>query len=405
MRINNNMMAINTHRQLSVNNNNSARSVEKLSSGFRINRAGDDAAGLAISEKMRAQIRGLSMASKNSQDAISLVQTAEGALSETHSILQRMRELAVQSSSDTNDATVDRTALNSEFGELINEIDDISDKTKFNGKTLLNGDLAVVPGTDAVLAAAATNTTFTIDGVGGFSISAGAANGALGNINVVFAEGGAASSVFNAGTLTVTLLSTDATNSATDIQSMIQGTVPGASGINFAAFTFTGGNVDPTSSVVNDTATLTGGVTAQAAVPEDASAALVFQTGANTNDTLALNIGNMSSTGLALKTLGVAIDISDRTSASTAITTVDTAINTVSNQRASLGAIQNRLDHKINNLDTSAENLQAAESRIRDVDMAKEMMAFTKNNILSQAANAMLAQANQAPQSVLQLLQ
>jgi flagellin len=276
MRINNNMMAINTHRQLSVNNNNSARSVEKLSSGFRINRAGDDAAGLAISEKMRAQIRGLNMASKNSQDAISLVQTAEGALSETHSILQRMRELSVQSSSDTNDASVDRTALNSEFGELINEIDDISAKTKFNGKTLLNGDLA--------------------------------------------------------------------------------------------------------------------------------STALVFQTGANGGDTLALNIGDMSSTGLALKSGGTAINISSRTTASTAITTVDTAINSVSNQRASLGAIQNRLDHKINNLDTSAENLQAAESRIRDVDMAKEMMSFTKNNILSQAANAMLAQANQAPQSVLQLL-
>ena len=201
MRINNNMMAINTHRQLSVNNNNSARSVEKLSSGFRINRAGDDAAGLAISEKMRAQIRGLSMASKNSQDAISLVQTAEGALSETHSILQRMRELAVQSSSDTNDATVDRTALNSEFGELINEIDDISDKTKFNGKTLLNGDLAVVGGI------AAEDATVTIGSVAGFSMSAGSVNGDLGNMNIVFAKGATAGSAYAAGsdTLTVTL--------------------------------------------------------------------------------------------------------------------------------------------------------------------------------------------------------
>ncbi len=276
MRINNNLMAMNTHRQLSVNNSNSAKSVEKLSSGFRINRAGDDAAGLAISEKMRAQIRGLNMASKNSQDAISLVQTAEGALTETHSILQRMRELSVQSATDTNDLTVDRLALQAEFDELVKEVDDIADKTSFNGTKLLNGDLATTP--------------------------------------------------------------------------------------------------------------------------------LTFQTGANAGDELELNIQNMDAQTLALSDGTDAIDISTQTGASAAITLVDTAINTVSTQRANLGAVQNRLEHKIANLDTSAENLQAAESRIRDVDMAKEMMEYTKNNILSQAANAMLAQANQAPQNVLQLL-
>ncbi len=269
MRINNNLMAMNTHRQLSVNNSNSAKSVEKLSSGFRINRAGDDAAGLAISEKMRAQIRGLNMASKNSQDAISLVQTAEGALTETHSILQRMRELSVQSATDTNDLAVDRVALKSEFDELIKEVNDIADKTSFNGTKLLDGNLSAV-----------------------------------------------------------------------------------------------------------------------------------FQTGANAGDELTLAIDGMSSTDLLIN----AVDISTQAGASAGITAVDTAINTVSTQRANLGAVQNRLEHKIANLDTSAENLQAAESRIRDVDMAKEMMEYTKNNILSQAANAMLAQANQAPQNVLQLL-
>ena len=281
MRINNNLMAMNTHRQLSINNSNSSKSVEKLSSGFRINRAGDDAAGLAISEKMRAQIRGLNMASKNSQDAISMVQTAEGALTETHSILQRMRELAVQSSTDTNDVTVDRAALQSEFSQLSTELGDIAAKTSFNGTKLLDGTL---------------NAT--------------------------------------------------------------------------------------------------------------------FQTGANEGDELAITIGNMNATGLGVDTASIAAagtastdgGVTPGTGARGAITLVDTAINTVSTQRANLGAVQNRLEHKIANLDTSSENLQAAESRIRDVDMAKEMMEYTKNNILSQAANAMLAQANQAPQNVLQLL-
>ena len=408
MRINNNMMAINTHRQLSVNNSNSAKSVEKLSSGYRINRAGDDAAGLAISEKMRAQIRGLSMASKNSQDAISLVQTAEGALSETHSILQRMRELSVQSASDTNDASVDRSALNAEFQELAKEIDDISAKTKFNGKNLLNGSLAVVAGTPGTTAVAATSGSVSIGGVAGFSISAGADNGALGTMTIQFAEGATAGAAYVEGTdtLTVTVDTAATSLDAAGIQTLIRSTAAGTTGINFNAFTVTGGSaIDPSTADVTNAIALTGGVTGVAEVPEDASAALVFQTGANENDTLSLNIGNMSSEGLGLSTGGTMIDITTRTAASAAITTVDTAINAVSTQRASLGAVQNRLDHKINNLDTSAENLQAAESRIRDVDMAKEMMAYTKNNILSQAANAMLAQANQAPQSVLQLLQ
>lgn len=266
MRINNNIMALNTHRQYAINNNNVAKATEKLSSGYRINRAGDDAAGLAISEKMRSQIRGLNMASKNSEDGISMIQTAEGALTETHSILQRMRELSVQAASGTND-TDDVGALDAEYKQLAAEIDDIADKTTFNGKKLLDGNL--------------------------------------------------------------------------DAQ---------------------------------------------------------IQTGANSGEQTEIKLDTaMDSTGLALEA-----DLSTDTDAT--ITALDGAIKTVSTTRASLGAYQNRLEHKINNLDTSSENLQAAESRIRDVDMASEMTEYTKNNILVQASTAMLAQANQAPQNVLTLL-
>jgi flagellin len=285
MRINHNIMALNTHRQLTANQANGAKSIEKLSSGLRINRAGDDAAGLAISEKMRGQIRGLEQAQRNSQDGISLIQTAEGALNETHSILQRMRELAVQSANDTN-TTEDRAALQGEVDELAKEITRISNTTEFNTQNLLDGN-------------------FT----GTFQIGANQDQDLDLSINAM-----------DASTLGVAL-----------------GT----------AATTAGGD-----------ATVTAGI-------------------------------DISSSGAA---------------ASAAITTIDAALKTVSDQRADLGAVQNRLEHTINNLGTTSENLTAAESRVRDVDMAKEMMSFTKNNILTQASQAMLAQANMAPQGVLQLL-
>ncbi|WP_061310507.1 flagellin [Clostridium botulinum] len=274
MIINHNLNAMNAHRQMAINTGNNGKAIEKLSSGLRINRAGDDAAGLAISEKMRGQIRGLNQASRNSQDAISLIQTAEGALNETHSILQRMRELTVQAANDTN-VTVDRENLQKEVAELQSEINRISSQTQFNTKSLING-----------------------------------------------------------------------------------------------------------------------------AVSEDAKA-MTFQIGANSGQTIKLTIGSMDA-----KTLNVDKIKLDDTAANVTkqIATIDNAINSVSKERAKLGANQNRLEHTIANLDNSAENLQAAESRIRDVDMAKEMMNFTKTNILTQAAQAMLAQANQAPQGVLQLL-
>jgi len=273
MIINHNLNAMNAHRNMSFNTTNSGKAMEKLSSGLRINRAGDDAAGLAISEKMRGQIRGLDQASRNAQDGISLIQTAEGALNETHSILQRMRELAVQSSNDTNTQT-DREELQKEVTELTSEISRIANNTEFNTKTLMNGDFS------------------------------GAANG------------------------------------------------------------------------------------------------LKFHIGANSGQNITLELSDMTATGLSVDT----VDIETQTGANSAITVINNAIETVSSERAKLGATQNRLEHTINNLNVGAENLQAAESRVRDVDMAKEMMNFTKNNILNQAAQAMLAQANQQPQAVLQLL-
>jgi len=270
MIINHNMMAMNTNRQLGINGVNTQSSIEKLSSGLRINRAGDDAAGLSISEKMRGQIRGLHQASRNSQDAISFIQTAEGALNETHDILQRMRELAVQASNDTN-VTADRTAIKEELTALQSEITRIADETEFNTQNMIK-----------------------------------------------------ASGTYN------------------------------------------------------------------------------FQVGANSDQKIELQLKAMGATALSLGTSAIKVDTF--TNANLAITAINTAITTVSTERSKLGSVQNRLEHTIKNLNTGSENLQAAESRIRDVDMAKEMISFTKNNILQQAATAMLAQANQAPQGVLQLL-
>jgi len=300
MIINHNISALNTHRQLSSATNAQSKSMEKLASGMRINRAGDDAAGLAISEKMRGQIRGLDQASRNSQDAISLIQTAEGALNETTDILQRMRELATQASTDTN-TTNDRGEIQKEMDSLTSEINRIGNTTEFNTQKLLNGS--------------------------------------------------------------------------------------------------------------KDTAT--------------AGTGLQFQIGANENQSLTLEIKDMRASALGLTgTAGDAgftaddgvsdgtnstaseagLDVSSASTASAAITKIQTAIDKVSAERSKLGANQNRLEHTINNLGTSSENLTAAESRVRDTDMAKTMMEQTKNSILAQASQAMLAQANQQPQGVLQLL-
>ena len=265
MRINTNISALNAWKNLSVTDNLMAKSLEKLSSGYRINRAADDAAGLAISEKMRAQISGLRQATRNAQDGISLIQTAEGALNETHSILQRMRELAVQAANGTME-NGDQVAIQKEVTQLLAEVDRIAQKTSFNNKILLNGSLS---------------TTLLI--------------------------------------------------------------------------------------------------------------------GANSDAAIGFSISSMAASDLSIASLSITAD--------NAIASLDAAINSVATQRADLGALQNRLEHTINNLNTAAENLAAAESRIRDVDMALEMASFTRHQILLQAGTAMLAQANIRPQSVLNLLQ
>jgi flagellin len=279
LRINQNVAAMNSYRNLSITDGQMAKSLEKLSSGFRINRAGDDAAGLAISEKLRGQVNGLNKASENAQNAISMIQTAEGALNETHSILQRVRELTVQAANDTN-TDDDRTAIQKEVTALTAELDRISTTTEYNTKSLLSG---------------------------------------------------------NAG----------------------------------SAQTFN------------------------------------FQVGANSgsDQRISVAIGDMSASGLSLGSLtDLGTASISAASFDANLDAIDAAIKTVSTQRADLGAAQNRLEHTVNNLSVASENLAASESRIRDTDMAKEMMAFTRSQILSQAGTAMLAQANQAPQGVLSLL-
>ena len=396
MRINNNLMAMNTHRQLGINSGAGAKSIEKLSSGFRINRAGDDAAGLAISEKMRGQIRGLNQASRNSQDAISLVQTAEGALNESQAILQRMRELAVQSANDTN-TDADRKELQAEVKQLTSELDRIGNTTEFNTKKLLDGSAKgvteLVKGTASVnnnSGVKITNTALTgLNTAAGTVATKSNANGAYMLVRVKESAG------FDATDFKI--VGTNGKDS-TDI------TVTDKDTLTFGAAILTGGATTLAVGDLHANMKVGESMTFVFNKQEDASTdlanSIMAQVGANSGQTTFISMSDMRSEALGVST----IDISTKFGAATAIETVNNAVSRVSSQRSSLGAVQNRLEHTIKNLDTSAENLQASESRIRDVDMAKEMMTFTKNNILSQAAQAMLAQANQAPQGVLQLL-
>lgn len=375
MRINHNIAALNTYRQLSNNSVNTQKSLEKLSSGFRINRAGDDAAGLAISEKMRGQIRGLDQATRNAQDGISLVQTAEGALNETQSILQRMRELSVQASSDTNTST-DRGALQKEVSQLVSEIDRISNTTEFNSQKLLDGSKSNVAAKAASAEILASNTKeYTVSGISTIAADStylfkvGTETTTPGTFNYSIVDGTGA-------TITGTIANTATTlNIATGID------------LNFVSGSISNG--DSVSVVARKAVT--------ASATDDS---LSFQIGANSTQTIKVDLNDMSSKALKVNK----VDITTQGGAEASISTIEQALRDVSTERSKLGAVQNRVEHTINNLGTSSENLTAAESRIRDVDMAKEMMEFTKNNILQQAAQSMLAQANQQPQGVLQLL-
>lgn len=535
MRINHNLPALNAHRNLGMVQNSSQKSMEKLSSGFRINRAADDAAGLAISEGMRSQIRGLNQASRNAQDAISLVQTAEGALTESHSILHRMRELAVQAANDTNTAN-DRMEIQKEVDQLKSELDRIASTSSFNNKNLLDGSAAAITSSDkattsiymrggiregAVSAAGSytvelevatggvgqvqKSTTFQVTDIAGYS-------GAAANVGkvadgdtklkdvanfydksgkfLIGEEGETITLMDGTGkTASFTIFGSDTLDDlATKFNDAMQDKL-GMSGTTVANYVEDGGAYASSglakagqlllsSSIVgrdgevtviageqllnsfgfsevmaakdasyNYTVTGPDGTTKSGTVvgnqlkgilhenvdvkfdtnadsqlsalsvsgvyttdslgadPYITTVDIVdntqtFQIGANEMQTMTAAIGRIDAEGLGVKS----VIVTNTKSAGEAITKIDAAISRVSSQRSTLGAIQNRLDHTINNLGVAAENITASESRIRDVDMAAEMMEFTKLNVLSQAGTAMLAQANQKPQSVLQLL-
>jgi flagellin len=380
-----------------------------LSSGLRINKAGDDAAGLAISEKMRGQIRGLDQASRNSQDSISMIQTAEGALNESHSILQRMRELSVQSANDTNTDT-DRKELQAEVKQLVSELDRIGNTTEFNTKKLLDGSAKGVAeeikgGSSINNNSAVDITKANIDALSA-TMSTGA-NSAIVDGAYMIVRTGDAAGAFNAADYTIvkadgtTLVGTDTTQLTIgdNTISFTAGALISTGGsASIAAGT---GGTDGLDAKMKVGDSITFVLSKNQAAANDLKTSVMAQIGANAGQSMFISVGDMRA-----KAIGVdAINISTKFGAATAIETVNNAITKVSSQRSSLGAIQNRLEHTINNLDTASENLQASESRIRDVDMAKEMTEYTKNNILTQAAQAMLAQANQQPQSVLQLLQ
>jgi len=392
MRINHNISALNAWRQINQTNYSMSKTLERLSSGLRINRAGDDAAGLAISEKMRGQIKGLNMAIKNAQDAISLIQTAEGALTEVHSILQRMRELAVQAASDTN-TNVDREQIQKELDQLREEIDRIARTTEFNTKKLLDGklesfrnkaDVKVVTGGNMDLKIDSSKDAGVVEGtyiveIGQFS---GASDSAL-DVKITLITAGGATSIVTAQAETINLSGVGSFGNPSITISLTT--------LHINDY----GGALPSGEVV-DSAVI------RAEKVYTSNTQLVFQIGANEGHNMIAGIDDMSAGALGITT--TSLNVTTQDTAERAIMVVDAAIHRVSTARAALGAIQNRLEHTIANLGVAAENLTAAESRIRDADMAKEMMEFTKQQILLQSSMAMLAQANVLPQNVLQLM-
>ena len=389
MRINHNINALNSWRNITMVNMDMSKTLERLSSGLRINRAGDDAAGLAISEKMRGQIRGLEMAIKNSQDAISLIQTAEGALTEVHSILQRMRELAVQAASDTN-TNVDRNQIQAELDQLREEIDRIARTTEFNTKKLLDGKLESFRGTADIKVVTGGNIDIKAEAV---------SNGTVQEGTFVIEVGQLAGTVTSGLDVRITLIGSDGKIAGKTIANLTAGYVT-LGGVSFSwntrVFDINSfGGALPMEQVVDSAVVRTEAI-------YTANKQLIFQIGANEGHNMIAGIDNMSAAALGLSTS--TLKVTDQNSAERTIMVVDGAIHRVSTARAALGAIQNRLEHTIANLGVAAENLTAAESRIRDADMAKEMMQFTKQQILLQSSMAMLAQANAQPQNVLQLL-
>ncbi len=359
MVVQHNLTAMNSNRMLGVTTSGQAKSSEKLSSGYQINRAGDDAAGLKISEKMRSQIRGLNRASKNAQDGVSLIQTAEGALNEAHSILQRMNELAVQGANDTNQG-IDRDAINQELNALVEEIDRIAETTQFNKQGLLDGNFTG----KNLQVGANQNQKITINiasmnakAIGIKPVGVGKMSGYVTTNEVVQNQ-----KVGNSATLRTCIENRAKCNAVLTKYS--------------TGFKTQNGTITANSSVARNSIGKLAACAAQIFIVNSKPATTVS-----------------------------APNVDDYQQAQGTITMIQNAINNVSSQRSALGALQNRLEHTIANLDNVAENTQSAESRIRDTDMASEMVEYSKNNILAQAGQSMLAQANQSTQGVLSLLQ
>ena len=398
MVVQHNMTAANANRQLGITTSAQAKSSEKLSSGYRINRAGDDAAGLKISEKMRSQIRGLDKASSNAQDGISLIQTAEGALNESHSILQRMNELAVQGANDTNES-IDRDAINEELSALTSELDRIASTTQFNKQNLLDGNFT------------SKNLQVGANSDQKISISIDAMNStALGLHNIAGStsqsQTGKKVTGFTFGKYSVDVNSTDSFSDqkAAAINGLQDAVSQAANSTGYMRQL----DLETGSAYYVGADTNTRYSTASAAMAADLSNMKVaISDGITDNGATYANTENVIAKNTTVGEATTLTDpsVKDYASANATIDAVQKAINQVSSQRSALGALQNRLEHTVSNLDNVSENTSSAESRIRDTDMASEMVTYSKNNILAQAGQSMLAQANQSTQGVLSLLQ
>jgi flagellin len=390
LRINQNIAALNAHRNLVATDNALSKSLERLSSGFRINRAADDAAGLAISEKLRAQVRGLAQAIRNAQDAISMIQTAEGALNEVHSMLQRMRELALQAANDTLSES-DRAAINQELQQLRAELNNVSNRTTFNGKKLLDGSLVTQVDENSQIK---VGTVVSTDDESAHVVE----------LDVSGAQPGK-TYTFKYDETTNTFRLERSGDDVSQSITLSDITAGGSLELNFYQLgislkvTSTGGITrDNLIAALKDKSIRTAG-----------SGSANFQVGPAARDAINVSFDKVDVDALvpnqglttALNNFNTTQNV---TNAQALVTALDTALNTVSEKRGKFGAVQNRLEHTVASLGVAKENMSAAESRIRDVDMAQEMVRFTRNQILLQAGTAMLAQANAAPQVVLQLL-
>ena len=437
MVVQHNITAMNANRMLGVTTNGQSKSTEKLSSGYRINRAADDAAGLSISEKMRKQIRGLSQASTNAQDGISCVQTAEGALTEVHSMLQRMNELAVKAGNGTMSED-DRQNVQDEIDQLVDEIDRVSETTKFNETYLLKGDDTSNGNTKSLEANA------EIGQIDGLTVTAKADKTYTDNDDVKIGKVIVKSSDTNVVTVdadnlteaagNIAKITTDGTevvvtknDGKTDTYATVDKFKAAYAGLDIAgagAVTISK-TLDTATANTDDTVTgtytgnlnsykvgdsvnvkLAVGASGETALSNGSKALLLsFQVGADTTSENKISVTMDSMSAKSIGVDGIKVTGSDSTNADKAVDTISDAIKKVSKQRSALGAVQNRLEHTISNLDNVVENTTSAESRIRDTDMAEEMVSYSKNNILMQAGQFMLAQANQQNQGVLSLLQ